>query len=118
MLASEDPKTTADWAHGSGKSESSLRDRCDLAGAHPKASVDLTRMLRLVYLARRQGTWNPKRWLKIGDPRTLTRLLEDAGLESVAVPPNLEDVLAKQHLVQDPILLDAVRRILKTRGVL
>lgn len=118
MLAGDDPKTAAGWAHSVGKSCSQLRELCELVDAPAKPSSDLVRILRAVRLSGETRSWNPKQWLNVGDRRTRWRLLVAAGVADFAGVPTLEETLSLQRLITSPALLGELRRSLRRQQLL
>ncbi len=75
-----DLKTLRQWALSVGVSYTSLRESCRLVGIRPHDARDFTRVLRAVMHSRGQRC-APEVLLDVSDSRTLTTLLERAGLD-------------------------------------
>jgi ActR/RegA family two-component response regulator len=111
LSAPRDIKTNAAWARLVGVSATTLRDWCRLANTSPARSLALARLARAVYLSRDQA-WQPSQRLDTSDPRTLARLLRRGGLPSSGAPMTLQELLARQSLVEDLDALLALRNAL------
>jgi hypothetical protein len=79
IAAPSDPRTLAKWARLLALSESTLRARCYQARVSPRRSLALARVLRAAELAS-QVRCRLDDLLDTRDPRTLRRLLLDAGI--------------------------------------
>ena len=100
-----DPRTLALWSQHLRIGEGTLRARCAASGVPAAASRDFARLLRVVARSQ-QGhpRWDPAGHLEARDPRTIHRLLLDAGLADWpqgSPPPSVQRFLAIQHLVHD-----------------
>jgi CheY-like chemotaxis protein len=113
----EDLKSVAHWARCIGKSDTSLRELCALAGISAERSRTLVRVLRAVHLARRSGRMEPWEWLDVADHRTLDRLLAAAGVPA-AGPASIDDVLRRQRLVTKQVAIAVLSRVLRHAGFL
>jgi CheY-like chemotaxis protein len=114
--APDDPKSIALWARAIGKSDSALREICELSGISAKNSCDLVRVLRAARLSSLTGR-PPSEWLDVADGRTLKHLLASAGVPALEVV-SLEDVLQHQTLVADDGAVGLLSRALRLRGFL
>lgn len=111
-----DPKTLLGWSRVRGVAPETLRAWCRTAGLSPKRSLDLARVLRAAFQARASGS-SADRLLDVANHRTLRRLLDAGGLVPAGDPPSLEDVLARQSLITDPVAVDELRRVLRELGM-
>jgi hypothetical protein len=98
LKAPDDPKHVSRWAAMLGVAPGRLRMWCRAAGVPAKGSLDLARVPRGAWRARRDGG-SPSDFLAVGDPRTLARLLRAAGIDHRRSPVTVEDVLDNQTLV-------------------
>jgi CheY-like chemotaxis protein len=83
--ADQDLKTLHDWAAYAGVSYTSLREICRLVSIPPHDARDFVRLLRAVICSQRADC-PPAVLLDVSDRRTLTRLLQRAGLGSNTSP--------------------------------
>jgi hypothetical protein len=91
-----------DWAFLARMSQRTLRNRCLAAGVRAKPSLDLARMIWAILRA--EASRVPTMWdvmAEVGDtdPRTMVRLLRQAGLERRDAVPPLERFLGHQMFV-------------------
>jgi CheY-like chemotaxis protein len=114
--AASDPKTLRLWAHAVGKSPSSLREICSVAGIPSKASCRLVRVLRATHLSNRGGGRGPLDWLEVADARTLRRLLAQARLRAGG-PTTVGAVLETQQFVTDHRAVALLSRELRRLGL-
>ena len=96
----EDLKTLRDWARHVGVSYSSLAELCRLVGVRPRKARDFVRILRAIITAGHHGC-NFALLLDVADRRTLTSLLESAGLNGRApdVPITVPMFLESQRMI-------------------
>ncbi len=113
--APDDTKTVSAWAAIRGVAPDTLRGWCRTAGLSPKRSLDLARLLRAVYLARRRSC-AAGRFLSVADHHTLERLLKAGGLAHTASLLALDEVLSLQTLITDSEAVDELRKTLRERG--
>ena len=107
-----DVPTVAEWSRVIGRSRSTIKTCCQVAGVHAADSLDFARALRIVV----QYESAPCDWfnhLSIVDPRTLTRFLEHGRLRSHERIPALATFLNEQRFVSDPRLPQAVKALLE-----
>ncbi len=114
--AEHDPRVEFEWADLLGVALDTLRGWSRTTGLPLKSSLDLARVLRAVRQARRRGG-SPRWFLRVLHPRTAGRLLEIAGVTQTDPIPTLNEVLAGQTFVTDPVALDELRRRLVESGV-
>jgi hypothetical protein len=105
----EDIRTTGEWCRSLGISRSVLAEWCHAAGARPKPSLDLARVVRALPMLRMNDGQNA---LNVVDRRTVTRLLQRGGLcERLAEPMGLQSVgelLRSQKYVRANGAIDAL----------
>jgi hypothetical protein len=109
----DDPRTIARWAKGIGVSVSWLRAWCYAAGASPKASLDLTRVLRLVSQGDVPDPAHILNALDIVDVRTLGRLMARGGVARLFTPArrvSVDEVLQVQTYVAKADLVAHLRQ--------
>lgn len=111
LRAREDVRTLGQWGRSVGLAASTLRTVCQMAGLPPKRSLTLARVLRAVYQSR-QTVWRPAHRLDVSDPRTLRRMLADAGLLTATDSVTVNDLLVRQSLIADIEAMAALRRAL------
>ena len=91
-----------DWAVVARMSQRTLRNRCIAAGVRTKPSLDLARMLWAISHAEASlmGTmWDLMCDVGDTDPRTMARLLRQAGLGHRDAVPTVERFLCRQTFV-------------------
>lgn len=103
-----DLRTLEEWGRHIAASRGALKTWCGLAGASPRRSLLLGRMLRAVRYRRRGARL--ENCLDIRDRRTLRKLVEAAG--HPAATDDLRDVVMKQHLIENAELIAALVRAL------
>ena len=100
--ADGDPRTLDLWCKAAGISVRGLQYVCAAAGISPVASRDLSRIFRLVIRTVVEGhPWEPFARLD-ADPRTVTRLLDRAGLNGC--PRDVPSFVSKQRFIEDPVI--------------
>lgn len=103
-----DLRTLEDWARHIAVSRSAVKAWCEIAGASPRRSLLLGRILRAVEY-RRRGT-RFENSLDIRDRRTFRKLFDIAGRPDAN--DDVYDVVMRQQLVDDQELIAALTRIL------
>ncbi len=96
-----DPRTLAIWGRFVGVSVATLRSRCSAIGVGAKASLDFTRLLRVLVRSARMRS-NPLLELDVQDVRTISRLYARGGLGDPYTGPSLPSLprfLEAQRLV-------------------
>jgi len=112
----KDPRTVSRWGRWVGVSPRALRTWCLGAGIAPRSSLVFGRLLRAVFLSD-SGRHRLENLLDVVDRRTFTGLLRLAGFAGPDdLPMDVDEFLARQHIVADPAMLYEVRRALETRA--
>jgi hypothetical protein len=111
IAAEEDPRTLSGWSRAANASVGTLRNYCSRAHLSAKHSLDLGRLLRAVSRARSSGV-PPDQLLDVADRRTLKRLILDGELTDSGPLPTLDELLARQSFVIDPVAISELRRVL------
>ena len=88
-----DVKTIPDWARLAGKSATSLKLRCRLAGLSAKESLDFSRLLR-AFLLCEEDRREVLEFVDIRDPRTFHRVLSRFGLHPNVGPLSVAAFMA------------------------
>lgn len=107
-----DVPTVGDWSRVIGRSRSSIKTCCSVAGVRAGDSLDFARALRIVI----QFESMPCDWfnhLAIIDPRTLNKFLEHGRLQNRGAVPDVAAFLDRQCFISDPRLMLAVRALLE-----
>jgi AraC-like DNA-binding protein len=115
--SSRDLTTCAEWGRHVGISERTLQNLCRRAGLSPRRSLLLARLLRAVWNRQRHG-WRLEHSLATADDRTLRRLFHLGGSRTGAsqnVAGDVRELVDEQALIQDPVALREIRRLLNTR---
>jgi hypothetical protein len=108
--ASKDPRTIRQWSEAVFVSMGALRNWCRTAGVSPRRSLVLGRLLRAAVL-NDGGRRRPEDLLDFVDRRTLHGILRFAGLDEQAdFPTGGDNLLRRQQLVRDPVMLGQLRR--------
>jgi hypothetical protein len=109
-----DVPTLEDWGRLVRLSSRTLCSRCQAAGARPKDSLDLGRLLRVLRVGD-PCNWHPEEYLDIIDPRTFARLLSRGGLDEVrdGVRPSVTQFLSRHRFDLPDVGIEAVRRRLR-----
>jgi hypothetical protein len=79
VMAEADVPTMSDWARLARMKDRTLRARCEVAGARPKDSLDIGRLLRAVRVGDPED-WRPEAALVYLDGRALRHLLVRGGV--------------------------------------
>lgn len=108
-----DLRTLNAWGQRIGVSRGALRVWCTAANVSARSCLDFLRVLRAVVVSDRED-WDLLRVLDVIDQRTLTQLLNRGGMKDVRRQrPSVRDFLTRQHFIQDPLLIAAVKRRLQ-----
>ena len=110
LRAPHDVRTLEEWGCEVSISPGTLRNWCRAARLSPRKSLLLGRVLRAVHIASGRP-WHPERLLNVTDPRTLDKLLALGGLSRSAHTVSLDDVFARQRLIQDSNAMHALSRV-------
>jgi hypothetical protein len=97
-----------DWAHVVRLSPRTLRNRCRAAGLRAKASLDFTRLLRIVVHCSNPAQTRFADALEDCDPRTIARLMRESGLVESSAVPDLASFLERQSFVLHASAIAAV----------
>jgi hypothetical protein len=89
----------------SGLTRRVLQRRCQVAGVTAHACVNFVQCLKLILGPKTM--WEPAALLPCSDPRTLKRILAQAGLLG-ASPPPVEEFIRTQHFLAQPALQRAI----------
>lgn len=108
VTSAEPIASLADWALIVRLSTRTLRNRCRAAGLRAKASLDFTRLLRIVVQYSRGSEMRFADALEDYDPRTIARLMHGSGLAESSGVPDLATFLQHQTFVVHTSALDAV----------
>lgn len=115
LACDRDVRTLPAWAHEAGLSSGVIAARCRAVGVTAKASLDFTRLLRLII---NSGGRPPRAFevLDVVDTRTMQRLLSTGGMGTVASPrwPSVADYLDHQGFIRAPQLLQSVASLCDT----
>jgi CheY-like chemotaxis protein len=105
--SAHDLPTVESWSREVGRSQATLKRWCSIADVHASDSLDFGRALRIV----RRYAGHRCRWydaLAIAEPATLVRFMRQAGFSKDLDVPHLDEFIAQQHFIKDPILLRAI----------
>jgi len=104
----KDTRTLDECGHALGMSRASIKCRCASVGTSAKDTLDFARLLRVILQCQTQR-WNLSEMLDIVDPRTLSRLLQRAGIDATSDrAPDAREFLRRQSLVTSRVLLAAL----------
>jgi CheY-like chemotaxis protein len=109
----EDIPTVAEWSRVVGRSVSTLKNWCSIAGVRASDSIDFARGLRVTcqYQGRDADWYN---YLSVVDPRTLTRFIERSHLPMSGKVPSVDYFLSKQRYILSAPLISATRSCLSS----
>ena len=115
MESPSDLRTTLRWGRWLAMSPGAVRNWCRTAGAQPRRTLVLGRLLRAVHL-REQEHKRLEDLLDVVDRRTLISLMKFAGFSSIEdFPADIHDFLERQVLVREQSLLFELQRQLGLR---
>jgi hypothetical protein len=117
VAAASDPRTLDDWRREANLSRATLHNRCRRAGVLAKPSLDFARLLRAAVHASRFDC--PAAALLDADPRTVSRLLADAGVTTTsplttASLPSAASFVDSQRLITNLEALSAIKLAIAT----
>ena len=118
VMAEVDVPTMVDWARFTRMKDRTLRARCEAAGASPRESLNLGRLLRAIRLGDPEE-WRPEGALACSDGRTLRRLLVRGGVVAWyhRRRPGIATVLSENAFAIPRPCLEALRRRLGASGL-
>jgi CheY-like chemotaxis protein len=111
--APEDPRTLELWGRYIGASRGSLRNWCRMAGLSPKRSLNVARMIRAITQASPRARLEDM--VNVMDRRTLRQLLklgDPSRNASDPIPATVDEFLARQRWISNPVAVDELRRTL------
>jgi FixJ family two-component response regulator len=114
--AAEDPRTLRLWGRHIGASPGSLRNWCRIAGLSPKRSLSVARMLRAVIWS--PAADRPENLLNVTDRRTLALMLRLGNPHAdpqPRLPRSIDEFLALQRWVTNPVAIAELKRALTSR---